>query len=1002
MNKSHKNILAAILVVLVLSGLVAAATTVVSDTSITTDRLYTDDVSEQTAGAGITVDGVLIMDGTIAGTYLPDAVMRSLYDPYSIIFATSDNTPVALTVAEQTLVGRITAGTIAALSAGQVRTLLNVADGADATNATNVDAAGAVMESDIPDQSFTNLLENGDFESWSAGASSAPDGWNYLQNGAGGGVARIADTQINTYVARLTKSDSGVSRISISSPYQRYKGKTVTLGVWCKSANTVTNQVGYVLYDGLAASEAHYSNSGDWEWLTFSMSINPSATTLMPYAYVLAGANATADFAGAILVEGSVCPAFSPKPLVDDGRSLVIDSATNQVTIDGTIMNAVEAGADATDATNVDAAGAVMESDIKDQSFTNLLENGDFESWSAGASSAPDGWAFQQTGTGGGVARSADERIGYYSTEITKSSTGNAFIEHTIGEYDAYKDRFMAFGVWVKSANTVADQVKIQIWDGVGSVNAYYQNSGDWEWIVASKTIESTANQVKVNCVVITGADAVAYFDGAILVEGSVCPAFSPMPLPDDGRSLVIDSATNQVTIDGTIMNAVEAGADVTDAANIASSTHGVAAKTTLVDADEFGLVDSAAANALKKMTWSDLKAALDMYFSTYYYGVSWDESANTYARTGALAGVACGSSPGNSRLPIQADMRRCTMSDAGVVQYHLDPTNSTKKVDGSAATLTGADGQVMVEIPAFYYRHTYTGTTHTWEVSAIPVSGFSLHPAFMKNGVEVAYRYIGAYEGSMWDASTSAMVPSGSIATNMYAAGDKLCSLSGEYAKTSEMRSEYRAMGTSRGTGWRQLDFDLNSAVQLLYLIEYADFDSQSMIGMGRTELSGGSWVADSYIGQCGKSNGDGDGTNSVAGNTNDAYMTYRGIENWYGNVYKWNDGININNNIPYVTNNDGVWADDTSTGYTNLSITLANANGYQLTLEQTGRVFLPASVSADATYVSDYYYQSTGWRVVRLGGYASYGAFAGAFCVAADAAASNYYVSIAARLAY
>ena len=52
------------------------------------------------------------------------AVLKSLYDAYTILMATADNTPVALTVDEQTLVGRITSGAIAALSIAQVKTLL--------------------------------------------------------------------------------------------------------------------------------------------------------------------------------------------------------------------------------------------------------------------------------------------------------------------------------------------------------------------------------------------------------------------------------------------------------------------------------------------------------------------------------------------------------------------------------------------------------------------------------------------------------------------------------------------------------------------------------------------------------------------------------------------------------------------------------------------------------------------------------------------------------------
>lgn len=78
-----------------------------------------------------------------------DVVLKSLFDANTILAATSDNTPAAVTVGEQTLVGRITSGAIAALNVTQLQTLLNVENGADVTDATNVASAGAVMLSTI-------------------------------------------------------------------------------------------------------------------------------------------------------------------------------------------------------------------------------------------------------------------------------------------------------------------------------------------------------------------------------------------------------------------------------------------------------------------------------------------------------------------------------------------------------------------------------------------------------------------------------------------------------------------------------------------------------------------------------------------------------------------------------------------------------------------------------------------------------------------------------------
>lgn len=97
---------------------------------------------------GYTV-GTLVADleGNVTGTASGN-VANALFDANTILAADSDDTPAALTVPVQTLVGRITAGNIDALTATEVRTLLNVEDGADVTDATNVNAAGAVMEAD--------------------------------------------------------------------------------------------------------------------------------------------------------------------------------------------------------------------------------------------------------------------------------------------------------------------------------------------------------------------------------------------------------------------------------------------------------------------------------------------------------------------------------------------------------------------------------------------------------------------------------------------------------------------------------------------------------------------------------------------------------------------------------------------------------------------------------------------------------------------------------------
>jgi len=361
-------------------------------------------------------------------------------------------------------------------------------------------------------------------------------------------------------------------------------------------------------------------------------------------------------------------------------------------------------------------------------------------------------------------------------------------------------------------------------------------------------------------------------------------------------------------------------------------------------------------------------------------YGLSWNESTDTYIRTGS-----------SEYTQIQQNMRRCVLKDDGTVHYYLNATDSSYKENGIASDLTGADGNVMVEIPKFYYKYSYTGTTHSWSISSVPFAGYSVHPAFIKGGVEVAHRYIGAYT-----ASTD---------------GTILKSVSGEYCDCSMTRGTMRDRARNIGTGWGIQDWNLISAVQLLMLIEFGTFKSQTAIGMGRTQLSGGSWADGSYYAINGLSNNIGNATGCVnySGDADDAgadlaYMSYRGIEHFYGNVWSWVDGINVQDNVPYINNNPATFADDVFSGdYVSAGITMINSNGWQNTLAQVGTGFYPVSVGAnDSTKISDYYWQNSGNRVVALGGNASDGSSAGAFCLYTKPASSDSYVSIGSVLAF
>lgn len=536
-----------------------------------------------------------------------------------------------------------------------------------------------------------------------------------------------------------------------------------------------------------------------------------------------------------------------------------------------------------------------------------------------------------------------------------------------------------------------------------------------------------------------------------------------------------------------------------TSAQGVIGVSAGVSPITSPQDMSQVWAVDynGAGSNRLYTRTEEGQSAPLATLNETaIFYGVTWNESADSYTRTGRTTGHKVAATLPAGMLPIQESMRGCLLNDDGTVNYYLSPTNWAYKEDGATASvLTGADGQVMVEIPKFWYRYGYSGTTHTWEVSPVALAGFAPHPAFYKDGAWVDNRYVGAYEGVLyntgsefyenkfapvashsatfdvdngagkgtitagsgtpysWLAIGDTLVITGtadndgtyaietvtstvitctgviagadgveattvisSLAADWTATtGDKLSSVSGVFAVTNGTRAQFREIALNRGTGWRQWDYDLVAAIELLCLTEYASFYTQSVIGAGISNV--GDWSAyNAYypIAKTGTGNAIGNATGNTAGSTTAAaevsdYVKYRGIEQWYGHLWKFVDGLNINGNIPYRCNVETSFADDTASNYVQMvnvlgaGVTLHNADGYVATLQKMKWGFLPASVGADgSTKITDYYWQNAGWRVALFGGASSYGANDGGFCWSLLNASSFAYPSFCARVAY
>lgn len=378
---------------------------------------------------------------------------------------------------------------------------------------------------------------------------------------------------------------------------------------------------------------------------------------------------------------------------------------------------------------------------------------------------------------------------------------------------------------------------------------------------------------------------------------------------------------------------------------------------------------------------------------------VTWNSESDSYS-----------GNPGTTDTHL--NIRRCVMNSDGTVNYYLSETDSTLREDGSSANLDGSDGMVMVEIPKFWVKFEYNGDLYTYYVSPVSRDGYEVHPAFVVGDTEHDYIYYSAYDACVYDDSEDTYISGNNQddATDLVdLSDDHLASVSDVYPMVGLQRSEFRTLASNYGDGnWHQPDFWMVQAIQLLYLVEYGSFDAQDKIGRGNVDRdyeSSSSDQDDSPHVVAGLSDSYGNKTASVDDETGDPFISYRGIENFWGNCWNWVDGFNIDDRQGYVTTDHTVFDDDTSTDYDSIGDSMPSADDDPIrNWQDVDFAFLPSDVGGDAStsaYVTDHFWTDSGWRVARIGGLAGSGSRAGAWCWGLNDSASNRSRYVGARVA-
>lgn len=375
---------------------------------------------------------------------------------------------------------------------------------------------------------------------------------------------------------------------------------------------------------------------------------------------------------------------------------------------------------------------------------------------------------------------------------------------------------------------------------------------------------------------------------------------------------------------------------------------------------------DGNTATGTVEITASGQNKSLTLDYAAVF-GVCWDTSNSSTALTRLTktsdpygfvtknvttepvpaGGTEAGSSPFDSFAPWNG-MKECNLDTSGAVTAWNGQSGFSR-----------TNEYTMVYIPVFYVAQKRSGTKQYFYVSDKPKTGFTKHPGSGK--------YVGKY----------------------HAYSSAFYSCTGKAAEVNLTRAQFRSNAKAIGSKFHLYDFATYCAIIWLYVVEFANWDCQTKIARGNVESSSAMNSGDSdvmiYHTGC---------------RANLAGIQYRWIENLWGNVFQWVDGFNANGTTAYYCTDPSKYADDTTTGYTQIGTLPGNGWIKDLTVTDNG-LLIPKTVGgSETTFIPDYAYSSSGWLVLFVGGYWSSGSDAGLLCFYADNSSSYSSSDISARL--
>lgn len=352
---------------------------------------------------------------------------------------------------------------------------------------------------------------------------------------------------------------------------------------------------------------------------------------------------------------------------------------------------------------------------------------------------------------------------------------------------------------------------------------------------------------------------------------------------------------------------------------------------------------------------------------------------------------------------------------------------NLTITLDGNYAftvavtTASNTAALVAAVIRAAGNKTDYNGVVWTVGGSGATVT-YTAGSAGLKTTVTIAVASTGVTASVVkTTAGAGGYVLNDSAGYNLTAStGDLLSSVAGVkpasgWENASLTLTAFRTLAQNRGTGWNLATFQQNSWMALLATIKYGTFYLYNTYpgittitddGVTNMTVPNGRTAG---VGTGASDLGNTDGQVSIAHyQTSQATYPFNllGVENFYGNIWMWADGLKINNYVPWVADN-GFNDSAVAAPYINMGVTLPSAYADWVTQVANSDLldfgFLPmVGGGSSSTGLTCYGWTATGLISALFGGGWSYGANCGVACWSLNAPASLGARNIGARLVF